>query len=137
MLTLHDVPGDHQRQARFAGHATAGTELEQVLFVAPFACTVTAVEYVADSAQTGSDTTYATLTVYNRGAANAGTASVAALAFTAGIDLAANTPSTITVSATAANLSLATGDVITAKKSVTSTGRALPGGIVVVHTKAR
>lgn len=136
MLKLHDIPGDQPISFYFPGHATAGTAVEQIGFRTPFACTVTAVQYTPNTTQTGADTDYATLTVFNR-TTGAGSTSVATLAFTSGVDLTALTPKTITVSATAANLNLAEGDVVSAGKVVAGNGRAFPPGVVTVHLKAR
>jgi len=136
MLSLHDIPGTHVRDAYFPGHATAGTEIEQILFRAPFACTVTAVEFTPNTTQAGANTNYFTLTIYNR-TTGAGSTSVASLDFTSGTDLTTLTPKTITVSGTAANLNLAAGDVVTAKKVVTASGLACPAGSVRVSFKAR
>lgn len=135
-LSLHDIPGSHFRDAYFPGHATAGSTVEQILFRAPFACTVTAVSFTPNTTQTGADTTYASLVVYNR-TTGAGSTTVASKDYTSGVDLTALTPDTITLSGTAANLNLAAGDVITAAKTVASTGRAMPAGSVRVTFKAR
>lgn len=135
-LSLHDVPGTHFRDGYFPGEATAGNTIEQVLFRAPFACTVTAVVFTPNTTQTGANTTYATLNVYNR-TTGAGTTVIATKAYTSGVDLTALTPDTATLSSTAADLLLAAGDVVTAAKAVASTGRALPAGSVRVSFTAR
>ncbi len=136
MLSEHDIPGTRYKDGYFPGHATAASTVEQVLFRAPFACTVTAVDFTPNTTQTGADSTYASLVVYNR-TTGAGSTVVASLDFTSGVDLTALTPKTITLSATAADLNLAAGDVIAAAKTVASTGRALPAGSVRVSFKAR
>lgn len=136
VLRIHDIPGTHTKDGYFAGHATAGSDKEEALFRAPFACTVTAVEWTPSSNVTGDDTNYFTLTIYNR-TTGAGSTVVAQLAFVTGVNATANTPKTITLSGTAANLNLAADDVITASKVHTASGLACPTGSVRVSFKAR
>lgn len=135
MPGLKDIPGYHTRQGYFPGHATAGTPIEVPLFRAPFRCTITAIQFLTVSAITGANTNYFTLNVRNR-TTGAGTAIPGALAFTSGVDTVAQTPKTITLSATAADLILAEDDVVTAEKAVTASGLACPAGLVVVYLKA-
>ncbi|MDO8391056.1 MAG: hypothetical protein Q7V57_11250 [Actinomycetota bacterium] len=135
MPGIKDIPGDQAREGYFPGHATAGTAKEVALFRAPFRCVITAVEFIPASAITGADTNYFTLKVRNR-TTGAGTAIPAALAFVSGVDGVASAPKTITLSATAADLAIAEGDVITAEKAVTASGLACPDGLIVVHIKA-
>lgn len=135
MPGLQDIPGDQAIRGYFPGHATAGTAIEQVIGRAPFRCTVTAVEFVPNTTQAGANTNSFTLNVRNRVGA-AGTAVPASLAFLAGVDLTALTPKAITLSATAADLVLAEGDVITVEKAVVGSGLACPAGAIVIHVKA-
>jgi len=135
MPGIKDIPGDQARSGYFPGHLTAGTAKEVALFRAPFRCVVTAVEFIPSAAITGANTNYFTLNVRNR-TTGAGTAIPAALAFVSGVDGVASTPKTITVSATAADLALAEGDVVTCEKAVTASGLACPDGTVIVHIKA-
>jgi hypothetical protein len=120
----------------FAG-AAAAVALEQALFVAPFRCQIQAVQLVSAATVTGQATNFFTLNIRNRTAAGAGTAVPASLAFsTAPIVATAQIPLTITASATASDLVLAAGDVVTAEKAVTGTGLLMPGGIIVVRLRA-
>ena len=136
MPGLRDIPGDHAQQKFFPGHATAGSAAEVALFRAPFRCTITAVEFIAAEAITGANTNSFTLKVRNRTTAGVGTAIPASLAFVSGVDAVAQAPKVITLSATAADLVLAEGDVVTCEKAVVGTGLACPAGEVVVHIKA-
>ena len=118
----------------------AGADLETVVCVAPFAGTVTAVTYIADTALTGANTDSRTLSLINKGQAGSGTASVAAKAFTAGVDAAAFDETAITLDTTDAMSDgvyekrvVAAGDVLAFKSlHVGSTGLADPGGVVKV-----
>jgi hypothetical protein len=133
MAGLHDLPGDQPIAARFAGHATAGSAIEQAIFRAPFASKITAVEFIADTTITGQATNFFTLNVRNR-RTGAATVVPATLAFSgAGVVATAMTPLTIPLSATALDLVLAAGDVISVEKAVTLTGLAMAPGLVVVH----
>lgn len=135
MPGLKDIPGGFKQAAYFSGHATAGTAIEHGLFRAPFRCTVTAVTFMTASTITGANTNYCTLNVRNR-TTGAGSVVIATLAFTSGVDTVAQTPKTITLSSTAADLILAEDDVITAEKAVAGTGLAMPAGLVAVYFKA-
>lgn len=132
MAGLHDLPGDLPIWGHFPGHATAGTDIEVPVFRAPYACKVTAVEWIPNANVTGDDTNNFTLKVWNR-VAGAGTKNVASLAFATGVNGTALTPKTITLGA-AADLILAAGDVITCAKIKLASGLACPPGAVIVHT---
>lgn len=135
MPGLRDMPGDQPIVGYFPGHLTIGTAKEVAIGRAPFAGVVTAVEFIASTAITGANTHYFTLNVRNR-QTGAGTLVPAALAFTSGVDGVAQTPKTITVSGTAAQVAVAEGDVITVEKAITGNGLACPDGFVVVHFKS-
>lgn len=110
---------------------TAGNDLRTIVFKAPYACTVSAVKYIPVSTQAGADTNSRTLNLYNR-TTGAGTVLVATLALVNAVDLTDNVEKTITVSATAANLELALGDVLEWESLHVGTGIADPGGLVSV-----
>lgn len=137
MPGLKDIPGDQPIAAYFPGHATAGTAKEVALFRAPFRCTITAVEFIPSANITGAASNYFTLNIRNRTTGGAGTAIPASLAYsTAPITGTASAPGSITLSATATDLVLAAGDVVTAEKAITGSGLACPDGSIVVHVKA-
>lgn len=112
--------------------STAGNDDDTVIAQAPFACTVTAVQYVPEAAITGADTNSRTVSLVNKGAAGSGTTSVASLALTSGVNAAANDEKTITLSATAANLVLAAGDTLQWRSIHVGSGITDPGGLVRV-----
>lgn len=113
--------------------ATAGTADEFPLFRAPYACVVTAVRYVPETAITADGTNFSTLSVDNKGAAGTGTTEIASFAFDTATtdDVAAMDEKAITLSGTAANLALAAGDIVAVQKAVDGTGIALDGLIIV------
>lgn len=112
--------------------STAGNDDDTVLGQAPFACTVTSVQYVAEAAITGADTNSRTVSLVNKGQAGSGTTTVASLALTNGVNATANDEKTITLSGTAANLVLAAGDTLQWRSIHIGTGITDPGGVVRV-----
>jgi len=118
--------------------ATADTEDEFPAFRAPYAATVTALRYIPETAITGDATNHAVLSAQNKGAAGSGTDEVASFAFDTPTtdDVAALDEKAITLSATAANLNLAAGDIVSIKKTTPGTGLALDG-IVIFEIRKR
>jgi hypothetical protein len=111
----------------------ANTDLETDIGAAPFAGTVTAVEYIPDTVLTGANTDSRTAVLVNKGQSGAGTTVVATLAFVSGVNAAADDARAITLSGTAANLVVADGDVLAWQSNhVGATGLADPGGLVRV-----
>lgn len=135
MPGLRDIPGDQPIVGYFSGHATAATVKEHAIGRAPFRGVITAVEFIPSANVVGAAGNFFTVNVRNR-TTGAGTAVPATQAFDNGNNATAQTPKTIPLSATAADLAVAEGDVITVEKAVTGTGLACPDGIVVVHFKA-
>jgi len=111
---------------------TAADDVDTVVLQAPFAGTVTAVEYVPGAAITGAATNNRTLSLVNKGAAGSGTTSVATLAFGAGVTAPACNERALTLSATAANLVVAAGDTLQWRSVHVGTGITDPGGLVRV-----
>lgn len=112
----------------------AASDTERNVAVAPFAGTVSAVKYVPDTVLTGANTDSRTLVLVNKGQSGSGSTVVATKAFTSGVNAPADTPTAITLSATAANLVVAANDVLAWQSThVGSTGLADPGGLVQVE----
>jgi len=109
---------------------TAGNDDDTIVGQAPFACTVTAVEYVPEAAITGAATNNRTVSLINKGQAGSGTAVVASLNFASGIDATAANEKAITLSVTAADLVLAAGDTLLWRSLHILTGITDPGGLV-------
>jgi hypothetical protein len=135
---LRDIQGDNVvMRAYVAGHATAGTADEFTIGEAPFGFEVTAVRWYANAGVTGANTNYFTVTVRNRGTDGSGSTVVASKDFVSGTNATAFDLTTITLSATAANLLVTEGQVLTVEKLVTGTGLAMPDGLVEVIGRSR
>lgn len=104
-----------------------------ILGKAPFAGTVTSVEYIPNAVITGQDTNTRRVAVTNRGSAGAGTTEAAFLQFNAGVNGVAFDAKTVTLHGTAANHDVAAGDVLTFDSTTPGTGLADPGGLVIVE----
>lgn len=79
---------------------------------APFAGTVTAASVITAAAITGANTESRTIQLHNRGAAGLGTTLVASKAFVSGVNAVADDETALTLSATAADLVVAEGDIL-------------------------
>ena len=111
---------------------TAGNDDDTIIGQAPFACTVTAVEFVPEAAITGAATNNRTVSLINKGQAGSGTTVVASLNFASGINASAADEKAITLSATPADLVLAAGDTLLWRSLHILTGITDPGGLVRV-----
>jgi len=80
----------------------------------------------AEDAVTGVDTDTVSVALRNLGAAGAGTKDIASLTLSDGVDLAADIPKVIPLSATAAELLVAAGDVLTFRQVKEGDGQAIP-----------
>lgn len=109
-----------------------GASDDTVIGQAPFAGTVTAVQYVPEAAITGAATNNRTISLVNKGQAGTGTTIVATLTFASGTNATANNEVAITLSATAADLVIAEGDTLQWRSVFNGTGIADPGGIARV-----
>jgi hypothetical protein len=125
-------PRQLRAEVEVAPVATAGNDLNSVAWVAPAACTVSAVTYTPLAAQTGSATAR-TYVLVNTGQTGVGTTVVATLALTSGVNTVALDEKAITLSATAANLDVALGDVLEWQSTHVSTGITDPGGLVKIE----
>lgn len=113
--------------------AAAGASDDTLLGQAPFAGTVTTVEYVPEAAITGQATNFRTVSLVNKAQDGTGTAVVATLAFdSGGVTATANNERIIPLSVTPANLVVAAGDTLQWRSVFTGSGLADPGGIVRV-----
>lgn len=102
---------------------------------APFAGVVSAVRYSAIAAVTGAASPASrTVSLINKGQAGVGTTVVASLALLGGVNLVAYDEKDITLSATAADLVVAEGDILAwSTAPVGGTGLVDPGGLVSVE----
>ncbi len=107
--------------------ATANGADASGLIVAPFDGTLAAASIVPLTVLTGANTESRTLQVFNRGQAGAGTTLAASKAFVSTVNAPALDETALTLSATAADLVIASGDVIEVKSlHVGATGLAGP-----------
>jgi hypothetical protein len=112
---------------------TAGTAGDQTLGEAPYAGTVSDVSFTPEAAITGDNTNKRTFTLVNKGQAGAGSTVIATLDFVTGVNGVAFDEKQFTLSGTAANLVVASGDILAVVEAVAGTGLANPGGLVQVE----
>lgn len=113
--------------------STAGNSDDSVVAQAPFAGTVTAVQYVPEAAITGAATNNRTVSLVNKGQAGSSTVTIATLTFGSGTNATANNEVTVTLSATASDLVVAEGDTLLWRSVANGTGIADPGGVAKVY----
>lgn len=114
-----------------------GADAEQDVCSADFAGTVEAVTVVPDTALTGANTDSRTFVLVNKGQSGAGTTIVATKAFVSGVNAPADDETSLTLSATPANLVVAAGDVLAFQSNhVGATGLAAPSGLVKLKYRA-
>lgn len=111
----------------------AAASSDVAVFVAPFACTVTSVEYTPSATITGAATNNRTLNLRNKGQTGVANTVVATLQFVNGTNAAAYNKAQIPVSGTPANLVLLAGDVLALQSLSVGTGIADPGGLLRVQ----
>ena len=116
----------------FAALAT-NVDGSAVVGKAPFAGTVTGVDFIPNAAITGQDTNTRRVAVTNRGSAGLGTAEAAFLQFNNGVNAVKWDAKAITLHTTPANLVVAAGDVLTIDSTTPGTGLADPGGLYVIE----
>lgn len=114
----------------------AGSDADAVVTEMGFAGKLTAASFTPEANITGNTTETRTLTIVNKGSDGNGTTVMATLAFITGVNATDFNESAFTVSATAADLVFAAGDIIAAVSTHGgSTGLADPGGLVKLEYK--
>ncbi len=136
MTQLSEIAGDFTARVVLEAQGTAGNTDSWVVLLADSNITITSVTIVPRAAITANGTNYFTLTLVNKGAANAGSTAVATRAWSA-TNSVANTAETMTLSSTAADLNVASGDVLSIDRTVAASGLASPRFLVVVKYKLR
>lgn len=123
-----------RRYTRSVPAAIAGADSEVNVVDVEIAGSVSSVTYAPDTVLTGANTDSRTIVLVNKGQSGAGTTIVATKAFVSGVNAAADDETAITLSATAANLVVAVGDILAWQSThVGSTGLADPGGLAVIE----
>ncbi len=93
---------------------------------------VTEVEFYPEGAATGDNTNSRTYTLVNKGTDGSGTTVIGTLALTTGVNLVASDAKTFTLSATAADLVVTEGQVLSLVSTHVASGLADPGGAIKV-----
>ncbi len=135
MTQRSELSGEWTFPCFVAGQATAGTVDEWALFIAEFDLLITAVKFIPNAAITANATNFFDLAILNK-EAGAGTTSIATRTWAA-TNSVAFTPESMTLSATAANLLVDAGDLLTLARTVTASGLAMPDATIQVHAKIR
>lgn len=136
MTTESEISGTKTIRCDLPGQATAGTADEFIVAKAKRNMKITAVRFIPKTTVTANGTNYYTMTLRNRGGADAGTTVVASRSMAA-TDAAARVADSMTMSATAADALVTAGDVLTCEKLITASGLALPQGKLEVDYQER
>lgn len=94
--------------------------------------TINSVELVPNWTLTGANTNYRTIAVYNRGQSGVGTALVASLDLTSGVDLTRGVAKALTLG-TGADRAVVVGDALEWISTTSGTGAPASGGQVIVQ----
>lgn len=135
-MSLEDIPGTRTTRVQLpVPMAAAGTDDEYPGFVAGTNLVIKAVRWIPRTAVTHDGTNFGTLSVRNR-TTGAGTALPASRSYAA-TDSVAFVAETCTLSATAADLLVAAGDVLTVQRLHTASGVVIPAGTVEIDYQVR
>jgi hypothetical protein len=135
---LHDLPGTHVRTARVPEEATIGDVDTWSLLRADGDITVTEVVWIPDVAVVGAAAHNFALTVRNEEDDGAGVTAVTQVkTYDNGTDSTAQVPESLALSATAADLDVDEGHVLSLVRSINGNGLASPSGQVEVHYRYR
>jgi len=92
---------------------------------------ITGARFIPDTAITGAATNNMAIQIVNKGVAGTGTDGVTAVkTYASGTDAVKNVAEELTLSTTAADLVVTTGEVLALEKTENGTGLALPPGLV-------
>lgn len=118
------------------GQATAGTVDDWIIKVCDVKITVVAVKITPNAAITANGTNFFDLALINKGAAAAGSTSMATRSWAA-TNSVAFVAESMTLSATTANLNAAAGDVLDLQRTITASGLIMPDMLVELHYRLR
>jgi hypothetical protein len=135
MTQLKELGGTMQHTTYLPSQGTAGTDDHWQVWNPQFNATVTGVKFVPNAAITHDATNFSTYTLTNKGT-GAGTTSMATRAWSA-TDSVADTPESMTLSGTAANLLVTSGDAVSMVKTHGGTGLVIPAGVLVIQYTLR
>ena len=128
---LGDIAGTHQTQASIVTSSADASTGSWVVFRAPFACRVKQLSFVPAAAIVANSASYFTLDIQNAGSAGTGTTSLVTT-YSSTAAVAVNDEQIWTLSTTDATISLASGDVLFLKKTVTNGGNFFPPALLVL-----
>lgn len=129
-MQFKELSGPIRYQAYVPSQATLGTDDNWPVFTAPAKLTITAVSFVPSDAVTANATHYSIYTLTNK-VAGAGTTAVATRTWAA-TNSVASTPEPFTLSATAADLIVASGSSLEVVKTHGGNGLVIPDGLIVI-----
>lgn len=135
-MQLNEMGGVLVDRLFVPGQGTAGTTDDWVLKVCDLRITVTAVKITPNAAITANGTNFFDLAVINKGAAAAGSTSMATRSWAA-TNSVAFVAEAMTLSGTAANLNAAVGDVLDLQRTITASGLIMPDMLVELFYKLR
>lgn len=131
-MQMNEVRGTLVHRLFVPGQGTAGTVDDWTLMLVTYDIKLIAVKLVPNAAITANGTNYFDLAVINKGAAAAGSTSMATRSWIA-TNSVAFVAESMTLSATAANLLASAGDVLDLNRTITASGLAMPDMLVEVH----
>lgn len=132
MTKLQQVAGDHVVRRAIPAQATAGTPNTWAAFTAPQNITIVGVKWVPDAAVTGAATNNFALQL------KAGATGLTQVkTYDNGTNSAAVTAEGLTLTATEADLNVASGAVVHLARTVNGTGLASPSGTLEVTYRLR
>jgi hypothetical protein len=114
-------PGSYEKTV-YIPVVAAGTDKVKPIMIAPFNGVLVSAKKIFTTAITGADTNTFTAEIINGGSNGLGTTLMASKAYTNGVDAVAQTPESLTLSATVANRTFSAGDVIQYKSNQAGTG---------------
>lgn len=117
--------------------ATAGSDTNTNVHIVQRDATVTAVTYATVTAITGANTNTRSVSLVNKGTDGLGVTVIATIQYNSGVNTVAAVASTVTLSATPANLLVTAGQVLQWQSTHIGTGIADPGGLVAITTAAK
>jgi hypothetical protein len=138
MTQVNELSGDFTVRVAIPAQSTANTDEAYALLRAEDDITVTGARIIFNAGITGAATNHVAFGVINEGLAGSGTTAVTAVrAYDNGVNAVAHVPENLTLSATAANLNVAAGEVLSLDRTTPGTGLASPSGIVELTYRLR
>lgn len=131
------APFGASRQMAVQPQTTVGNDTNTNVLIVQSDGTVSAVTYTPVTAITGANTNTRSVSLVNKGTDGTGTAVIATIQYNSGVNAAASDESTVTLSATPANLLVTAGQVLQWQSTHIGTGIADPGGLVAITISAK